>query len=235
MWGTFSGRTSGFLGILVLFAALAGGRANAQQPLPDWEGWYAGGLLGYAWTHVNIAMPPVSSSDTYEGVTGGIMGGFNAQLSDTTIVGFEADITFADLMGGMSLARHKVSLVGRVGYLPTPTLLLFAVAGIAGGQYEAKVSATGTSITFVFDDESETLIPVATTTTQPVERDKRLWGFTVGGGFETELNGFSFPARLGLEYRYTDFETWNFVALGQAFSIDPQVHEIRARFIVPIN
>lgn len=234
MWRNLT-RTYGKLGAaLVLAGGLAASPVAAQQNQPGWQGWYAAALLGYAWTDIAFAIPPNNFSETLNGFTGGVAGGANAHVSEDVIIGFEADITFGDVMDDMSLARHKVSLVGRLGVLVTPSTLVFGVAGLAGGQYEAKVAVTTTSSTIVFVDE-EIPVTITTTTTGNAERDKRLWGYTLGGGFETEITAFAVPARLGLEYRYTDFREWDFVALGQAFSIDPDVQEVRARLIVPIN
>lgn len=205
--------------------------ARAQETGARWDGWYAGAVVGVAWTDVDLAVGSAISSDSYSSIVGGATGGFNV-VNGNILTGIEADITFADLTSGMSLARHKVSLVGRGGILITSTTLLFAVAGVAGGQYEAEVTTTTTTMTIGFDEE-ETPIVITSTTTGRTEADKRLWDYTLGAGIETEMNGFAVPVRIGIEYRYTDFEGWNFLASGQAISIDPTVQEVSARLVFP--
>lgn len=223
-----------FLAAIVIMAtAASAGAAHAQEPASPWEGWYAGGIAGYAWTDVDITMSATASSRQYNGIAGGALAGYNFSITDMIIGGFETDITFADLAGDMSLARHKASFLGRLGVLVTPSTLVFAVGGLAGGQYEAEVTATGTTMTLSFDDEVQQVI--TTTVTAGRKLDKRLWGYTLGGGFETQVTAFAMPALFGVEYRYTNFEQWNFSVIGQGFSIDPEVQEVRVRFSVPIN
>ncbi len=234
MWGKANSRA---LCALVVGLTLTSTAVKAQVLPTQWQGWYAGGILGFAWTDVDLGIASEKSSDSYNSVTGGVLGGYNFQLSDTIIFGLESDITFADLSGSVSLARHKVSFLGRIGALVTPTTLMFVSTGLAGGQYEAEVTVTDSNtVTMVVGEgEGRQQTTTTTTTTGRAERDKRLWGLTIGGGFETELNVFAFPVRWGLEYRYTDFEKWNFTALGQSFSIEPEVQEVRVRFVVPLN
>ncbi len=216
------------------WALLSAAPAHAQQPPTSWEGWYAGGIVGVAWTGVDAAVDTTPSSGTFNAIVGGGVAGYNFQITDEIIAGLETDITFADLSGGFALARHKVSFVGRLGFLATPSLLIFGVAGLAGGQYNADITVTTTSVTMDFNDNEE-IVTIVSTSSAQVEKDERLWGFTIGGGFETETNAFAIPVRFGAEYRYTDFQEWNFVAAGHAFAMEPKVQEIRFRLIIPIN
>jgi opacity protein-like surface antigen len=223
------------IGIISLLTGLTfpAAQAVAQGATDHWLGWYAGGALGISWTDVDIAIPPSTFSETYEGFTGGIVAGHNSYVTDRYLVGLEADLTFNDVMGGIALARHKVSLLGRIGRFRTPSMLFFAVAGVSGGQYKAKVTASNTVLTMNFDDEVP--VVVATTTTTNSTRNKRLLGFTVGAGFEREGAIRGREIRWGMEYRFTDFQEWKFNVGGQAFNIDPEVHEMRFRIVVPFQ
>lgn len=221
--------------IVLLSALLLSGHAVLAQGSTDhWLGWYGGGTVGIAWTDVDIHIPPDRFSDSYEGFTGGLIGGYNGYVTDRRLVGVEADITFSDVMGGFTLSRHKASLLARAGWFRSPSMLLFGVAGLAGGQYKAKVKTTATTTQVIFDDEEEFSL-VTTTMTAGTTRNKRLWGYTVGAGFEREgqLNGRD--VRWGMEYRFTDFEDWNLMFQGQKFSFDPEVHELRFRLVVPLQ
>jgi opacity protein-like surface antigen len=148
-------------------------------------------------------------------------------VTDRHLVGLEADLTFNDITGNIAMARHKASLLGRIGRFHSPSMLFFAVAGLSGGQYKAKV--TTTSVTF--DQQSESTITVTTGS----NRNKRLWGYTIGAGFEREGVIRNRDIRWGMEYRFTDFQDWDFTVAGQAFNIDPEVHELRFRFVVPFQ
>lgn len=220
--------------VLLSVLLLSGHAALAQGTTDHWLGWYGGGTVGIAWTDVDIRVPPDRFSDSYEGFTGGLIGGYNAYVTDRRLVGVEADITFSDVMGGFTLSRHKASLLARVGRFRTPSLLLFGVAGLTGGQYKAKVTTTATTTQVIFDDEEEFTL-ITTTTTNATKRNKRLWGYTVGAGFEREgqLNGRNI--RWGMEYRFTDFEDCDFSFQGQKFSFDPEVHELRFRLVMPLQ
>jgi len=155
-------------------------------------------------------------------------------VTDRHLVGLEADLTFNDVMGGFTLARHKVSLLGRVGRFRSPSILFFAVAGLSGGQYKAEVTATSSTTMRVEVDE-EVFQNVTTTVATSSNRNKRLWGFTVGAGFEREGTIRGQDIRWGMEYRFRDFEDWDFTVAGQAFNIDPEVHELRFRLVVPFQ
>ncbi len=228
MWGHGLARAIGVVSLLT-GSILLNTQAVAQGATDHWLGWYAGGTLGISWTDVDIAIPPSKTSETYEGFTGGIVAGNNFYVTDRHLVGLEADLTFNDVMGGIALARHKASLLARVGRFRSPSMLFFAVAGLAGGQYKAKVTTT----TITFDNQFE--VPVPITVTSSSKRNKRLWGFTVGAGFEREGTLRGRDIRWGMEYRFTDFQDWNFTVAGQAFNIDPEVHEMRFRLVVPFQ
>ncbi len=219
---------------LLIGSGLAVTSAQAQGATDQWLGWYAGGTAGISWTDVDIAIPPSTFSEIYTGFTGGVVGGNNVWVTDRHLVGLEADITFNDVMGGVVLARHKASLLVRVGRFRSPSMLFFAVAGLAGGQYKAKVTTTNTTIQLVFDDE-EGFNLVTTTTTGRTTRNKRLLGYTLGAGFEREGTLRGRDIRWGMEYRFTDFQEWNFTAAGQSFTINPEVHELRFRITVPFQ
>lgn len=227
MLGRRFGLLTGALGLV-----LSAPPALSQNAPPQWAGWYGGALLGISWTNVELAMPSSGMSDTYTGIVGGLAAGNNFFVSDKHLIGFETDIVLNDVTGDISLSRHRASLVGRVGRFVSPSTLLFAVAGLTGGQYRAEVTATSTT-TMVIDFDDEIQQTVTTTTTTSSNRNKRLWGFTVGAGFETTGQLAGQPIRWGAEYRFSDFEDWNFTVAGQSFNIDPQVHDLRFRVVLP--
>lgn len=217
---------------LVLQPVLQPMKAAAQSTADPWEGWYGGILSGGSWTVGDVSLPSGSTSKTYTGVLGGGVIGNNSFVAGNTLLGFEADFVLNDITGDFSLSRHRVSMVARAGQLVTPNLLIFAVAGLTGGQYRAEVTTTSTTTMTILVDE-EIQQTVTTTTTASSNQEKRLWGYTVGAGFETNGQIAGVAIRWGLEYRFSDFNDWDFTVAGQPFGFDPQVHDIRFRVVAP--
>ncbi len=214
--------------------------AQAQDVNAEWEGLYAGGIIGVAWSSFDITAGNQGMTHNATSVAGGGFIGFNMLLTESILAGIESDIVFSDLSGNFSFASHRASWVGRLGVLVGPQALLYGVAGITSGNFTTEVTTQGTvaSMTTFIEIDDEGTIPIVTTITTPgirVEESKRLWGFTVGGGVETDVNIFAQPIRLGLEYRYSDFNEWDLVVAGQLFEIDPEIHELRFRAVFPLN
>lgn len=214
--------------------------AQAQDTNAEWEGLYAGGIIGIAWSSFDITAGNQAMTHNATSVTGGGFLGFNTLLTENILAGIESDIVFSDLSGNFSFASHRASWVGRLGLLVRPNALLYGLAGITSGNFTTEVTTQGTvaSMTTFIEIDDEGVIPIVTTITTPgirVEESKRLWGFTVGGGIEKDVNLFAQPIRLGLEYRYSNFNEWDLVVAGQLFEIDPEIHEMRFRAVFPLN
>lgn len=204
--------------------------ASAQETVHPWEGWYGGGVLGISWTDVDVLVAPNKASTGYSGILGGGIVGNNLLVTEEGLFGLEADLVLNDVANGIAIGRHRLALLARGGLFVTPSTLLFGVVGLAGGQYKAKVSTNVTTMTMIFDEE-----PINITTVTPVTgtREERLWGYTIGAGFEQEGAIGSTPVRWGIEYRYTDFGEWDFNIAGQPFSVEPKVHDLRFRAVFP--
>lgn len=214
--------------------------AHAQDIGSQWEGLYAGGIVGIAWSSFDITAGNQAMTHNTTSVVGGGFTGYNILLTENILAGIESDIVFSDLSGNFSFASHRASWVGRLGVLVSPNALLYGLAGITSGNFTAEVTTQGTvaSMTTFIEIDDEGVIPIVTTIATPgiqVEESKRLWGFTVGGGIEKDVNLFAQPIRIGVEYRYSDFNEWDLVVAGQLFEIDPEIHELRFRAVVPFN
>jgi outer membrane immunogenic protein len=102
----------------------------APPPIAMWTGFYAGLNIGGGWG--------ANGGNNNGGVVGGGQIGYNYQFSQF-LAGVEADIQGTS----MSHGRGNISLPwfgtvrGRVGYLVTPTLLLYGTGGFAYGGVEA--------------------------------------------------------------------------------------------------
>lgn len=232
---------SGLAAIFVsALASVQSVQAQESVPISDWEGLYAGGILGVSWTSFDVTSMNQTMTDSSTSVMGGGFLGFNTLLTETILAGVESDIVFSDIGGNFSFSSHRASWVGRLGVLVSPNALLYGLAGLASGNFKAEVTTAGTlaNVTTFIEIEDEGVVPVVSTIGVPgvrVEESKRLWGFTVGGGIETEVNIFAQAMRIGAEYRYSNYNEWDLVVAGHLFEIEPEIHELRFRAVIPIN
>jgi outer membrane immunogenic protein len=169
----------------------------AYVPAFSWTGFYVGGELGWTQTDpkyttgVLLLGAPfvVSSASSKNGLTYGILGGYNYQAGNL-VLGVESDfvgstvgkIRYTAVTGDFLTAHSKWggSIRGRLGYASDRALFY-----VTGGA--AFVS-------------NETSIP---TTSISVGGDGTQWGWTVGGGLDYAFTNNWFT---GIEYRYSQYE-----------------------------
>lgn len=191
--------------------------ASLLAPLPalaaGFEGGYVGLYTGYAWaedegtsySQLNNQKTGWSQETNPMGAQYGVLGGYNWPLQNNWLVGVEADYDgridgsdgdyqefngFTDsTFRGTSEIEGSGSLRGRVGYLPTTDLLLFATAGYAYAQVEREWGVPGETSESSSNGQA---------------------GWTVGAGAEYLLNE-TLSARL--EYRYADYGTEKDIAV----------------------
>lgn len=191
-------------------------------PIFDWTGFYTGGHAGCSngCSHDDpvLPFPPTTSTgnqdlfasltvgnvnlsgSSLKGFIGGVHAGYNYQLPNRFVVGFEGDVDYTDMQANASglnpvtvLAGQAVfrttwqgSLRGRVGYA-FDRLLVFGTGGLAIA--DGKLSALGTL----------NGVPLPNTSSSNTHV-----GWTAGGGLE-----YAFTQQwLGrVEARYTDFQS----------------------------
>ena len=202
------------------------GEFAANQPDPggsakaNWTGLYlggAGGVIGSTYI-LGASVPGASASTSLggQGVMGGVFGGFDYQFADQAVVGIMGDLTWANPQALTALSGFGAgasvtttssmawSVMGRLGYLPMPSTLLYAAAGYTGEQINTTISA---------------FVPGAGGVAS--ENDV-VNGWTIGPGIETVIaDGWS----TRLEYRYSQYETKT--VLGGA-TVQPSNQTIRA-------
>ncbi len=179
-------------------------------PVISWTGFYVGINGGYGWDsfkypydiscappHVCMvpALDPFGAGEAElrsNGFFGGGQIGYNWQFAPTWVAGVEADIQGADISDTATVKLNDLSanasakldwfgtVRGRVGYLITPTTLLYATGGWAYGH-------TKTSVIVPSDFEFS------------LSHDRSGW--TVGGGLEYAFNSVW---SLKAEYLYMD-------------------------------
>ena len=192
---------------LAPYGALAADMAPAPAykapppPVYTWTGPYFGANVGYSWGTAKydasiIAVGAVSRSENINGAIGGFQSGYNYQIG-MWVWGFETDIQASGQKGGSTITPlpavavttdHKLQWFGtarsRLGFLVTPSILLYGTAGVAYGKVNDSATITITGV------ES------ATDTFKDVKA-----GWTAGAGIEGALGG-GWSAKV--EYLYID-------------------------------
>jgi outer membrane immunogenic protein len=155
--------------------------------------------------------PNASDSSTSGRVA--VYAGYNWQFSPAWVAGIEADLGYGDnsiridripgLWEEASFAEMELgldgSLRGRLGYLVSPTVLVYGTGGVA--FQEAEASATCPA-------DGEVCNPATGTIT--TSSSDTLLGWTIGGGVEAAVFG-NWLVRA--DYRYSDFEDFNVTAM----------------------
>lgn len=150
-----------------------------------------------------------------QNLLGSAFGGFDFQVDERAVIGLLGDVTwtgpqsFAALSAGAagatitSRSNMSLSAMARLGFLATPSTLLYAAGGYSGAFITTSATATtGTGISSLY-------------------RDDYVNGWTVGPGIETIIFG-GWTTRL--EYRYAQYEQKSFNGL----SVQPSLHTVRA-------
>lgn len=146
-------------------------KARPYESVPagfSWTGIYIGAHGGYEFgaldintaTSGNININPnsgVLGTNPSGGFGGGHLG-FNYQFAPAWVIGLRGDIDISGLQGtaidvtGNTSGTHSVpwhgDVVGRLGYLVTPTVMLYGVGGVAFGEIKdsATVFSLGTTL-----------------------------------------------------------------------------------------
>jgi outer membrane immunogenic protein len=152
-----------------LAAALAGS-ASSYLSSGGNGGFIGGGQIGYNWQFYNSFVAGVEAD--IQGIAG--TSGTQTAVAGAPVIGFPGEVYF-----GVSSARRSVDYIGtvrgRVGWLFTPTLLLYGTGGLAYGG----VSLT----TSYFGGETPTFAGFAPAFGGTSFSDTRV-GWTAGGGLE---------------------------------------------------
>lgn len=203
-----------------LGVAPAESRPTFNEPAFNWTGVYAGVAAGAGMSSGPVSATAGGASATFDtggqGLLAGVFIGADYQFARQALVGVMADFTWSGMQGTATLTtpvgtgyaavspNRSWSVMGRVGYLPIPSTLLYGAVGYTG----MNVKATGTAV-------------MAGGGTMFGENDTSMSGWTVGPGIETVISG-GWTTRL--EYRYSQYEqkqvTWGVTA-------QPSTHTIR--------
>lgn len=193
-------------------------RPAADTGRRDWTGLYGGvaGGAGVMTDKVSASFGPAAASldGGGQGLLGSVFVGGDYQVSDRVLVGVLGDLTWPGMQSVVTAGIGPVSATaathtdmawtigGRVGYLVTPSTLLYGLAGYTNQGFSTLGFAGNGATVFSSSD--------------------RLSGITVGPGLEFMIaKGWS----TRLEYRYSAFETRT---LANGETIQPSMHTVRA-------
>jgi outer membrane immunogenic protein len=186
------------------------------SPAQNWTGFYVGVMGGYGWSDeitgriAGVGAATISSDDLKGGFAGGTLG-YNWQTGQF-VFGIEADAAWSDIkytetvLGVTAQDRIRAfgSVTGRLGFLASPDLLLYAKGGYAWAENQFRVTAPG-----VLFSESQIHS-----------------GWTVGGGAEW-MFAPNWSAKV--EYMYADYGFENYLRTFVATGIDVSatVHTVK--------
>ena len=197
-------------------ADLGGGRvmpprdfAPPYEPrlIERWTGFYVGGTLGYGFGEGLANTAAGSIPFDQDGALGTVLAGYNWQR-DALVLGIEADLGTGWLESSSAMGFGQLetelnamgSFRGRLGFLATPSLLLYATGGLAWANMDFNLSGG--------ESRSETF-----------------FGYQLGAGGELLLDN---NMSLRLEYIYTDLGAERVVHGGMLNTYDPDFHTVRA-------
>jgi outer membrane immunogenic protein len=211
-------------------------------------------------TFVSLAGVPSTNTESFPqyGAQFGLHGGYNYQFSTMWVAGIEGDFAWQNSSAHSQIgipgtyptiallglgttnsgagdsssvdAKWQASLRGRLGFLSSPTTMIYGTGGIAWQNSDYSVTCNGGAATSICDAANLIGFPIAGGPHAETVNKTRT-GWTAGAGIETALFGSNWLARL--EYRYADFGTFNyqfFSALGHVVNTSNQMQTHTATF-----
>jgi outer membrane immunogenic protein len=107
------------------------GPVDVVPPIPfTWTGVYLGANVGGAWSTIqDNGLGGANASS----VMGGVSAGYNWQFTPFWVAGIEGDTSWADLTvpAGSGDVNWVASVRARLGWVATPTTLVYATGGVA--------------------------------------------------------------------------------------------------------
>jgi outer membrane immunogenic protein len=148
-------------------------------PVYSWTGFYIGGNAGYGWNDPTVSVTPNDiealgvtccgfgssiplTTFNIGGALGGLQAGYNWQVNQNWLLGFETDFDWSNIKGtgtsSFSLDNLPSSFQasetvkwfgtvrGRIGFLPLNNFLLYATGSLAYGRVDALAAINSNAI-----------------------------------------------------------------------------------------
>jgi outer membrane immunogenic protein len=200
-------------------AAAPADEAPVSRSMVNWTGPYVGVEAGVAASVTRLTATAgaasVQNTEGGQSLLGGGFGGFDYQMSDQFVVGVLGEIAAANpqttnsiMAGGASTfvtvsPAFSWSAMARLGWLASPTTLLYATGGYTGEAINTNASAFAGGAMANFSSYNV------------------LSGWTVGPGIEARIaDGWSTK----LEYRYSEYGTQTLLP---GVTLQPSTHTVR--------
>lgn len=191
-----------------------------NEPATRWTGIYGGVAAGAGLSASPTTATAGTASATFDtggqGLLGGAFVGADYQFARRALAGIMGDFTWTGLQGTSTITtaggnaytaispNREWAVMGRLGYLATPSTLLYGAVGYSGMNVRSTATATLAGGSSLFG-----------------ERDTTVNGWAVAPGIETVITG-GWTTRL--EYRFSQYEQKE-VAAG--VTTQPSTHTIR--------
>jgi outer membrane immunogenic protein len=182
------------------------------EPSHSWTGPYVGVFVGAGGIVNDIEIPGAGPGNFNgvggEGFFGGVMLGYNFQVSNNFVIGIEGEVAATDLTTELNIPGAPIFLdaqpewtaavSGRLGWLTSPNTMLYLIGGYSYADYNVDIATGGGGASFSQDYH----------------------GFHVGTGIETHISN-NLTARV--EYRYTHYggEDWGTAGV---LDVEPSSH-----------
>jgi outer membrane immunogenic protein len=185
----------------------------------NWTGFYVTGSAGGNALVHELSVPPIDTSFNGiggEGISGSIGVGYDHEFSNGVVAGIQAGVRFAStattldvagLVDGSIEADRGYDVIGRIGYKPAASTLVYALGGWTNQHFDISSNVTGS----LYDWSAN--------------------GVTIGAGIETAVTESIF---VGAEYRYSVYQTEDVASAG-ILEIDPSSHTISATLKYKFN
>lgn len=188
-------------------------QTNGYGSYSDWTGIYAGGYIGAGGRVTSAKLGPIGFNGIGgDGFLGGLLLGYNYQLTSDFVLGLQGDYAFTDMdtslgiagLGGISANvgyENIWSISGRAGWLNTPDTMIYLLGGFSSAESDFAVN----------------------TVIGGLRQSQTLAGYHAGTGIETKISD-NLTARI--EYRYTDFRSTSW-GTGGLLNFEPSAHSTK--------
>lgn len=192
-------------------AAFACSAAPAAAQDGSFGGLYGGIAANYTIHNVDAVQNGRRVGDgSADGFGVGLLLGWSVPIARDWYIGIDGDFSWDDRSVSLNGTRYELThwgtLRGRVGYAMTPSLMVFASAGVALADFDFKeLSSLGVN-----------------------RGSEHIWGYAASTGIEFAALS---SVRLRAEYMYSSFENWGFSTTIR-HSEDSQTHLFRLGAVV---